>query len=94
MNFSLVITDALTGGHCRGHEVVPDVVIVVSRLLLSLSLLLLWLRLKKFVFESSLRVCGVSSVFLKDERGLLQVFQRKQSLSLIIEKRVQRKVVV
>ena len=30
MNLSLVITGTLTGGHCRGHEVVPDVVVVVG----------------------------------------------------------------
>ena len=78
MNLSLVITAALTGGHCRGHEVVPDdvvVVVVVYCWLLGLTRRLLRLRLKEFIFESNGRAGSVSSVFLKDERGLFQVFQ-------------------
>ena len=85
VNLSLVITATLTGGHCRGHEVVPNiVVVVVVCLLLGLSVLRLLLSLKKFSFEAHGWVYRVSSVFLKDERGLLQMFQRKKSLSLII----------
>ena len=77
MNLSLVITATLTGGHCRGHEVVPDVVVVVVVCcwLLGLTLLLVCLCLKKFIFESHGRTGSVSSVFLKDERGLFQMFQ-------------------
>ena len=78
MNLSLVITATLTGGHCRGHEVVPDdvvVVVVVYCWLLGLTRRLVRLRLKEFIFESNGRAGSVSSVFLKDERGLLQMFQ-------------------
>lgn len=77
MDLSLIITGALTGGHCRGHEVVPNIVVVVVCLLLGLSVLLLLLSLKKFIFEAHGWVRRVSCVFLKDERGLFQMFQRK-----------------
>ena len=73
MNLSLVITGTLTGGHCRGHEVVPDVVVVVVRCwLLGLPRRLVRRWLKVFSFETHGRAGSVSSVFLKDERGLLQ----------------------
>ena len=73
MNLSLVITGTLTGGHCRGHEVVPDVVVVVVRCrLLGLPRRLVRRWLKVFSFEPNGRAGSVSSVFLKDERGLLQ----------------------
>ena len=79
MNLSLVITAPLTGCHCRGHEVVPDiivvVVVVVGCWLLGLTMCLVRLWLKKFIFESHGRTGSVSSVFLKDERGLFQMFQ-------------------
>ena len=67
VNLSLVITATLTGGHCRGHEVVPNIVIVVVCLLrLSVRCVVLGWR------ELSPTAPGV---FLKDERGLLQMFQ-------------------
>ena len=75
VNLSLVITATLTGGHCRGHEVVPNIVIVVVCLLLSLHVLLLLLRLRKLIFKTQCWICRVPSVFLKDERGLFQMFQ-------------------
>ena len=76
MNLSLVITATLTGGHCRGHEVVPDVVVVVVcwwLLGLTRQLVRWWLQIVRF--EAQGRTGRVSSVFLKDERGLFQVFQ-------------------
>ena len=74
MNLSLVITAPLTGGHCRGHEVVPDVVVVVvvGCWLLGLPRRLVRWLLKVFGFEPHGRTGSVSCVFLKDERGLLQ----------------------
>ena len=76
MNLSLVITATLTGGHCRGHEVVPDVVVVAAGcLLLGLTMRLVDGRLEKLCFEPHGRTGSVSSVFLKDERGLFQMFQ-------------------
>ena len=55
MNLSLVVTAALTGGHCGGHEVVPDVVVVVVVVccwLLGLARDLVGGRLEKFCFEA------------------------------------------
>ena len=78
VNLSLVITATLTGGHCRGHEVVPDVVVVVVVVgwwLLGLTRRLVRWRLQIFGFEPHGRAGRASSVFLKDERGLLQMFQ-------------------
>ena len=76
MNLSLVITATLTGGHCRGHEVVPDVVVVAAGcLLLGLTMRLVGWRPEEFCFEPHGRTGSVSSVFLKDERGLFQMFQ-------------------
>ena len=55
MNLSLVVTAALTGGHCGGHEIVPDVVVVVVVVccwLLGLARHLVGGRLEKFCFEA------------------------------------------
>ena len=68
MNLSLVITTTLTGGHCRGHEVVPDVVVVVvGWWLLGLTRRLVRWWLQIFSFEPHSGAGRVSSVFLKDE---------------------------